>query len=417
MVARKSIRFRGKEYSGLKVFHSGTHRTRDPIDTFKSIEAYLPTAGVTRIADVTGLDNIGIPTTLAIRPNAITIACSSGKGLTHEQAKVSGAMEAFELHAAETASLSSFYRSYEEIRESYPTPPPSDLPMTRWNLFQPDWPQHWHLGWDLIHQTEVAVPLALVGMSRSRALVSSLGSFQTSSNGLGAGNSFLEAVASAMYECIERDAIACHYNAATFRAHRIPILSADGLRTYPLVAGVLDKCAKAEANVVVYDCTVDTKVPTYSALVYNEHDRGIGVVRGSGSHLDPEVAILRSITEAFQARLNFIAGSRDDIFRSAFVRSRADFSQTVQAIRYEQSACPIAPLRESRAATSFEEDVTDLMESIQGAGLKFAIVCDLTPPDFPVSVVRVIIPGFEGYVHHGYLPGYRARNFPFSEAN
>ncbi len=244
-----------------------------------------------------------------------------------------------------------------------------------------------------------------------------MGSFQTSSNGLGAGNSLIEAIASGLYECIERDAIACHYHAASHRDHKIPILSPDLLAAYPLVAGVLQKCAAAQANIVVYDCTVDPHVPTYSALVYSEHDNGVGVVRGSGTHLDPEIAILRAITEALQARLNFIAGSRDDIFRSAFVRSRVNFSFAVSAIRAEQSLCPPAPVYPSRTADAFEADVANLLAYIQRAKLEMAVVCDLTPADFPVHIVRVIVPGFEGYIHHGYLPGRRARSFPFTEVN
>jgi len=235
----------------------------------------LERAGITRIADVTGLDNIGVPTTLAIRPNALTIACSSGKGLTLEQAYVSGAMEGFELYAAETASPPSIRGSYRDVAGRYEMPPADDLPLTRWSLFSPEWPFHWFLGWDLIHQGEVPVPLALVGMSRSSALVASVGAFLVSSNGLGAGNSFLEAVTAGIYECIERDAIACQYHAALHRNHKIPIVDDETLRAYPLVAGVLDRCDQAEVDVVVYDCTADTNVPAYSALVYNRERTSI----------------------------------------------------------------------------------------------------------------------------------------------
>ena len=90
-----SIEFRGKSYRSSKSYRSGTHRTQSPEETFTLIRPYLERAGVTRIADVTGLDHVGVPTTLAIRPNARTMACSSGKGLTLDQAYVSGAMEAF----------------------------------------------------------------------------------------------------------------------------------------------------------------------------------------------------------------------------------------------------------------------------------------------------------------------------------
>ena len=37
------------------------------------------------------------------------------------------------------------------------------------------------------------------------------------------------------------------------------------------------------------------------------------VWRGSGSHLSPEVAVSRALTEAAQSRLTFISGARDDL--------------------------------------------------------------------------------------------------------
>jgi ribosomal protein S12 methylthiotransferase accessory factor len=63
---------------------------------------------------------------------------------------------------------------------------------------------------------------------------------------------------------------------------------------------------------------------------------------------------------------------------------------------------------ESRAAASFEEDVHRLLRHVREAGLPNVVVFDLTPEDFPVHIVRVVVPGMEGYMHHGYRAGPRA---------
>jgi ribosomal protein S12 methylthiotransferase accessory factor len=402
---------RGAAYRSAKTFRAGTHRAQLPEETFHSIRPFLARAGVTRIADVTGLDNVGVPTVLALRPNSQTIACSSGKGVTLAQAYVSGAMEAFELHASETASLPSIRASYRELCDRYPMVPAADLPLSRDSLFTEEWPFHWFVGWDLITQSEVPVPLATVGMSRANALVESMGAFRVTSNGLGAGNSFLEAVAAGLYEVIERDGFACHHAAALHAGHQIPGLPDTALRHYPLVAGVLDRCERADVGVTVQDCTVDTDVPIYNAIVYDRQDRGIGVVHGTGAHLDPEIAILRAITEGLQARLNFIAGSRDDIFRSAFRRWRGDWRHFRDILEQDETDSPQATLRASRTADTFEEDIHQLLDSVQRAGLHTVVVVDLTPADFPVHIVRVLVPGLEGYMHHGYRPGRRALSY------
>lgn len=406
---RQAVRFRGQLLRSAKTFSSGTHRARSPEQTFATIRPYLSRAGVTRIADVTGLDHVGLPTTLAIRPNALTMACSSGKGLTLDQANVSGAMEAFELHAAETTELPSIRATYRELSASHEAPALANLPLTRESLFTPDWPFNWCLGWDLISQAEVPVPYATVGMSRSQASVANLGAFQVSSNGLGAGNSFLEAVAAGFYEVIERDAVACQHYAALYNGHIFPLFAEPELRSRPLVATVLELCDRADVRVVVYDSTTDTEVPTYVAIAYDRTDHGVGLMKGSGAHLDPEVAALRAINEALQARLNFIAGSRDDIFRSAFSRARANWRTMSEKLEHAfDGDAPLGRFGESRAAATFEDDIHHLLAKVRKAGLEHVVVFDLTPRDFPVHVVRVVVPGMEGYMHHGYRPGPRA---------
>jgi ribosomal protein S12 methylthiotransferase accessory factor len=318
-------------------------------------------------------------------------------------------MEAFELHAAETAELPSIHATYRELSASYDAPALANLPLSRESLFTTDWPFNWCLGWDLISQAEVPVPYATVGMSRTQASVANLGAFQVSSNGLGAGNSFLEAVAAGLYEVIERDAVACQHFAALHNGHSFPLFAEAELRSRPLVAAVLERCDRADVRVVVYDSKADTQVPTYVAIAYDRTDHGVGLMKGSGAHLDPEVAVLRAITEALQARLNFIAGSRDDIFRSAFSRARANWRTMMERLEHAFDAdSPQGRLGESRAAATFEDDVHHLLTNIRKAGLEHVVVVDLTPQDFPVHIVRVLVPGMEGYMHHGYRPGPRA---------
>jgi ribosomal protein S12 methylthiotransferase accessory factor len=405
------IPFRGESLRTSKTYVTGTHRARAPVETLEVLRPHLVDAGVTRIADVTRLDNVGVPTVLAIRPNSETIACSSGKGTTLEQAVVSGAMEAFELHAAESAELPAIRRSYAELCELYAMPPVSRLPLSLNSVFHEKWPFHWHLGWDIVGDTEAPVPLAVIGMSRRSAIVESMGAFHVTSNGLGAGNTLLEAIASALYETIERDAFACNYFSAFRTGKPIPVVQELSLHVFPLVNDVLDRCKRANVTVIVQDCTADTAVPTFNAIVYDRADRGIGVVHGTGAHLDPEIALLRAITEALQARLNFIAGSRDDMFRSAFRRWRGDWRYLSELLDQTISDSPPAQLAESSATDSFEGDLQQLLLRLKNVGLDSVVVADLTPEAFPVSVVRVVVPGLEGYMHHGYRPGQRAAEY------
>src|ERR1700722_1653890 len=117
------LSFRGREYRAKKKFFEGTHRLLTPQETYQKIKPYCKRIGLTRNASVTGLDRLRIPVTLAIRPNSMTVAVSSGKGLDRESALVSGIMEALELHHAETTMLPSFLLSYEEAIKRVPMIP------------------------------------------------------------------------------------------------------------------------------------------------------------------------------------------------------------------------------------------------------------------------------------------------------
>lgn len=51
-----------------KLWTEDGHRTVDPATTFKRIEPLCKTAGITRVADITGLDRVGIPVFSASDP-------------------------------------------------------------------------------------------------------------------------------------------------------------------------------------------------------------------------------------------------------------------------------------------------------------------------------------------------------------
>ena len=64
-----------------KICFRGTHRTAAPADTLQRLLRLAPLMGITRVANITGLDVIGIPVAAAYRPNSRNIAVSQGKGL------------------------------------------------------------------------------------------------------------------------------------------------------------------------------------------------------------------------------------------------------------------------------------------------------------------------------------------------
>ena len=49
------------DHAGVKAYRHGTHRTVDPTSTLARVQPYFARMGISRIANVTGLDRIGVP--------------------------------------------------------------------------------------------------------------------------------------------------------------------------------------------------------------------------------------------------------------------------------------------------------------------------------------------------------------------
>ena len=72
-----------------KTYTRGTHRTIPPGETLARLQPLLPQLGITRLANVSGLDTIGIPVVMSVRPLSRSLSVSQGKGLDLDSAKVS----------------------------------------------------------------------------------------------------------------------------------------------------------------------------------------------------------------------------------------------------------------------------------------------------------------------------------------
>ena len=401
------IRFRGEDHVGRKLYLGTTQRACAPEETLARIEPLLPLAGITRCADITGLDRLGIPVTLAVRPNARLIVGATGKGSTVVQAKVSGLMEALEVHHAEFAErapLGRIVASYSDLfADGADLVPTAQLPIARHGSFDAEWPLSWAWGFDLVRQTETPVPFLYVHVARdflpndiARLPYSQ---FIAGSNGLASGNTLLEAIAAGLYEVIERDGIAV-WDCAQ-RSGRSPrAVNLDRVDSVA-IAELTDRCTRAGLELIVTDLTTDIGVPTYAAVLVDNSGQGFTQPAGGfGTHLDPEVALVRAITEAAQSRVVIIAGSRDDVFAADRFRHRPALAPP---------SGPPAVQRESLATRTFQGDLRTVLGLLSRQGMDRVVVTDLRQDPFDLDVVKVWVPGLEEYcLVTQYQPGERA---------
>jgi YcaO-like protein with predicted kinase domain len=405
------VMVRGVPMRARKLFYRGTHRCVAPEETMARITPHLRTAGITRLADITGLDRIGMPVTIAYRPNGRTLSSAAGKGFTLAASQASAAMEGIELHHAENPRLPALHLSYAELAERMPVIPEERLPLTRHALFSANRREFWVTGWDLVAQCEVGLPLSSVAMIRHAHQKPMFARpFIHDSNGLASGNHLLEAVVAGLYEVLERDAVSCHRWAQDHVGHVVPKVRQDTIE-WPLAVELLERFRAAGTAAVLYDCSVGSELAVYEANLYDERVRHVGVTGGYGAHLDPETAMIRALTEAAQSRLIYISGARDDIFRHDDRGLKvSDNARTIAGLASRPGTVD-ARERSNNATSSFEGDLHRLLELVQRAGLEQVIVADLTHEELGIPVARVVVPGLEGYRTHVYVPGPRARAF------
>lgn len=395
-----------------KQYLRGTHRAIAPAETLARFSRHASRMGITRLAEVTGLDYLGIPVFMACRPNARSLSVSQGKGLDRDAARASGFMEAAELYHAEHVDLPVRWATRIELARRREVVDLKSLPRLRGGRLTERTELPWIEARDLFGGGAAWIPYDLVHADYSEPRSPSCRYFPVCSNGLASGNHVLEATCAALCEVIERDATTLWWlRSSDERARRrLNLESVD--ETF--CRALLDQLHAARMLVSVWDATSDVGVATFVCRLReapdnpNPHQRAF---YGFGSHLSRAVALSRAITEAVQTRLTFISGGRDDLERSEFGEPLAAriLDLAVTLVERQMPARAFAEVPDGWHE-GFAADLDGLLLRLRSVGIDRAYVVDLTKPDLGIPVVRVFVPGLE-YIDDmpGYVLGPRAR--------
>jgi putative methanogenesis marker protein 1 len=377
---------------------SGTHgsalRNRTLAQTEDLARACLPRCGVTRIADVTDLDIVGIPVFHTVRPQAAPglNTVTSGKGATPEAARVSAIMEAIERTWCEPPSQATQRQAaYAELqRANVPSLDPRRLILRRGGTWTPDVVLSWWLTREINSDIEVLLP----SLAIFTPYPAQYGMFRSNTIGLASGNNPQEALLHGLLEVIEQD---CTAFGETLRGG-----SRIRLKSLPDSLGALvEKFEQADVSVRLYVYLNDLAVPTVFATVDDTHSRdGMLINGGAGCHLDPIVAATRALTEAAQSRLDVIGGAREDLDGQAY-RRHASYEGMRGMLRNWESGRPEIDFDQipSESTGTTGGDLTRIIGRLDSAGLPLVFATELAPDDLPFSVTKVVVPGLETHHH------------------
>lgn len=293
---------------------------------------------ITRVANITGMDSIGIPVYSAARPAACRIAVSAGKSMDPLMARAGAIAEGIEFHTFEFARTDSIVAPFD--------PQDWDMPTSKDSTWTPETPIaqeeviHWASG-------KVAMmPSSLIWMDKRRQdAPGNRAHFMSTSNGNATGYSFLDAFTQGVCELVERDQCFLRYTSLKRLVIYPPMVDTDMMtgQLRELVGMVeLSGC-----KMYLFHCTYDIQIPAYWAILV-DREEGIGQFGGYGCHINSCVAAMRAMLEAVQSRAVYISGARDDILRRDFyynkyrsaklVMSELDPIERTAAVPFSQDA-------------------------------------------------------------------------------
>ncbi|GAA0571937.1 YcaO-like family protein [Paractinoplanes ferrugineus] len=359
------------------VLDGGPRETGADEAFWQRIQPVLNRVGVTRVADITWLDDMGIPACQAIRPDARTLSVSQGKGATVLLAAISAAMEAIEVWHAENLGPAPHIARVREVSAGlgYPL---AALRTTARSPLNPGSVLGWSPATRLLDGVGTLVPTDLLRLDSTVAPEWAPVLFECTSNGLASGATRDQAVLHGLLETVERDAL------TRLGGERGCAVDPAALGT--TVATLADRFRRADVAVRIE--AIDTPVRVACFAVRIRSDDFPAEFHGTAAGFDAPATALQAMMEAAQARVAAVAGTREDLSAELYHRGAAAAPMSWPEPATTQPPGPRIDAPPDRGAA-----IAQLTREINALTGFSPLVVDHTRPEFGIPVVRVVCPG------------------------
>ncbi|MGZ3578022.1 MAG: YcaO-like family protein [Syntrophales bacterium] len=376
-----------------KVYILETHRSKTPDSTLQFIQSIKELVSMIGFCEASDLDRIGIPVFIChrIRPDRSRTS-HTGKGVSQIQAQVSLTMESIERYSSE---FKDEYKSklvsgsYNKLKKKFTILDPREMILSKISDYDHDREIHWAWGCDLSRQEDILVPACAVyhPYHLDDAFL-----MDTHTNGIAAGNTMEEAVVHGLAELIERDA----WSIARYEGNYSDALFIEDEPANQFIINIFDKFADADIEIVAKDITSDIGVPVIAAFSGDLVHPTMIPVDGFGAHLDPRVAMVRSLLEIVTTRALFIQKFGIEGMCEAVTAYLGERESTDDPRFYSYNRKGLSEI-EVNYGEDILHDVRTIIGKLQARGLERVIAVDLTRPDTGIPTVRMIVPGLETY--------------------
>jgi ribosomal protein S12 methylthiotransferase accessory factor len=340
-------------------------------DYWQRLRPRLSQFGISRVADITGLDRIGLPVVQAVRPGARSNVVTQGKAMTPEGAAVGAVLECLEMAAG------------EDLTRFDPVPAGE---AALWAPLAPglpdgiNWPDHstdYIAAYDISNDARISLPRDLISTDFARGADAERAPILRHSIGLGAGTNLGVAMMHGLMEAIEADA---RLRAeASGREQRLALDQAD-----PDYGPLLHLLAAVGIEAIAYTQPCKGGLFAIKASVIERKGPVSLPLPATGYAARPKQssAIFAALAEAIQARLAVISGAREDISQRFYAHGftpadlGAEWQRQTQLATIQTDASVSTPTVRQLAAQ---------------IGPVFAVALHWDP-DLPLAITRIIAP-------------------------
>lgn len=257
------------------------------------------------------MDRVGLPVWQAVRPRGRALSVHQGKGATNPDAQLGALLEAVESDCAEQFTVSGPECRLDSLPAYARADCLSDFSRRREISSPADEPLRWAEARDLLTGHPLYIPFLVASLDFTHDPAPHL---DRSSNGVATGATRDEAVAVALQELIERDAVIewkakgmVRCTASTLRLETVPFdwlhFWVDRLRS--LEIAIRFSWVPSMTGSPVFVCELSERRQDIAAYHLNA---------GYACHAEPEIALFKAFSEAVQGRATYVAGAREDLF-------------------------------------------------------------------------------------------------------
>lgn len=368
------------------------HRRLPDCETLDRAWAEGRRVGVTRLADLTDLESLGLYSYSSLRPYADEgdITVTGGKGLQRSSARIGALLEAVERACLSARGRQIVRGTVEELSSDRRVLHPKALIPEFGHGWQDSDPLPWWPTRDLFSGEEVWVPASAVFLPAPEGPRL----FPSTSAGVAVGSSRTEATVYALLEVMERDL-------ATYARwlRRGRPLDLDRLPVGPAreIVMRLRSCGLEVHCWVVFNAF---PAPLFwIALDDPRSDDPLYLNGGLGFHPSPHAGLISALTEAVYSRMTVVSGSREDLERDRSERAPYDIETLRRSALTWHDGPPIT-LDEipDQSSQSQSDDLAWALTACKVAGLRRVLATDLSLEEGSFSVVRCIVPGAESEI-------------------